>query len=264
MCQLLGMNSLLPASLALSLSGFSLRGAAASGHADGWGAAFFDTQSDAPGKRVRCFIEDAASAGSPMAARLQSHPIKTHNAVAHVRRATVGPASLANSHPFARELWGRHWVFAHNGHLEGFDPPLLGAFRPVGATDSERAFCLIMEGLSRALGPSPPIGELTAAIHAMAASIGRHGAFNFLLSNGQALWARASTKLCYVQRSHPFQQIHMTDTGRHADLAALNGPRDRLCIVATEPLTSNEPWVHMEAGQLAVFADGALVQLLCA
>jgi predicted glutamine amidotransferase len=31
-----------------------------------------------------------------------------------------------------------------------------------------------------------------------------HGTFNFLLSNGQALWAHASTRLHYVQRQHPF------------------------------------------------------------
>lgn len=256
------MNSHLPASLSVSLSGFSQRGGATAEHADGWGVAFFDTRSDALGKGVRCFLEDVRSADSPMAAMLQSHPIKTHNAVAHVRRATVGPAALANSHPFTRELWGRYWVFAHNGHLDDFDPLLDGAFKPVGETDSEKAFCLILEGLSRRLDSDSTRDELTAAIHELGASISRHGVFNFLLSDGQALWARASTKLCYVQRSHPFQQVHMTDTGALADLASLNGPDDRLCIVVTEPLTSNEPWVHMEAGQMAVFVDGSLSQLI--
>ena len=38
-------------------------------------------------------------------------------AVAHVRKATVGAPGLQNTHPFKRVLWGRDWVFAHNGTL---------------------------------------------------------------------------------------------------------------------------------------------------
>jgi predicted glutamine amidotransferase len=34
--------------------------------------------------------------------------------------------ALENTHPFVRELWGRYWVFAHNGDLEGFHPRLHG------------------------------------------------------------------------------------------------------------------------------------------
>jgi hypothetical protein len=34
--------------------------------------------------------------------------------------------TLENSHPFIRELWGRHWIFAHNGDLHDFNPPLSG------------------------------------------------------------------------------------------------------------------------------------------
>jgi len=37
MCQLLGMNSRLPASLTLSFTGFSQRGGCTDHHADGWG-----------------------------------------------------------------------------------------------------------------------------------------------------------------------------------------------------------------------------------
>jgi predicted glutamine amidotransferase len=30
-----------------------------------------------------------------------------------------------------RELWGRYWVFAHNGDLKDFRPRLHSHFRPV-------------------------------------------------------------------------------------------------------------------------------------
>ncbi len=42
------------------------------------------------------------------------------------------------------------------------------------------------------------------------------------------------------------------------DLSSLNGPEDRLAIVVTEPLTTNEDWVVMAPGELQVFVDGAL------
>ena len=71
---------------------------------------------------------------------LRNYPIKSHNVIAHVRKATVGNVKLENCHPFVRELWGRYWVFAHNGDLKDYAPHLHGAFRPVGDTDSEQAF----------------------------------------------------------------------------------------------------------------------------
>ena len=88
--------------------------------------------------------------------------------------------------------------------------------------------------------------------------IAKHGTFNFLLSNGQALWAHASTKLHYVLRQHPFTQVHLKDDDVDVDLATLNGPEDRLAIVVTEPLTTNEDWVAMAPGELQVFVDGAV------
>ena len=44
----------------------------------------------------------------------------------------------------------------------------------------------------------------------------------------------------------------------HVDLAAFNSPQDRLAIVVTEPLTTNEEWVAMAPGELQVFVDGAI------
>ncbi len=56
MCQLLGMNSRLPASLTLSFTGFSQRGGCTDHHADGWGMAFFESEGASPGKGVRYFV----------------------------------------------------------------------------------------------------------------------------------------------------------------------------------------------------------------
>lgn len=266
MCQLLGMNSLLPASLTLSFTGFSQRGGCTDHHADGWGIAFFESEQTTPGqvgKGVRYFVDKEGAATSPIANMLRTYPIKSHNVVAHVRKATVGAITLENCHPFVRELWGRYWVFAHNGDLKNYQPALHGSFRPVGNTDSELAFCWLLQELAKSHAGVPSVEELTCTLAELVPQVAKHGTFNFLLSNGQALWAHASTQLHYVLRQHPFTQVHLKDDDVSVDLADLNGPEDRLAIIVTEPLTTNENWVAMKAGELHAFVDGVIAKCSC-
>jgi glutamine amidotransferase len=253
------MNSRLPASLTLSFTGFSQRGGCTDHHADGWGIAFFESEQntpDQPGKGVRYFVDKEGASTSPIAQMLRSYPIKSHNVVAHVRKATVGAITLENCHPFVRELWGRYWVFAHNGDLKNYAPTLHGNFKPVGTTDSELAFCWLLQELSKSHAGVPSIEELTLTLAELVPQISASGTFNFLLSNGEALWAHASTKLHYVLRQPPFAEVHLKDNDVSVDLADLNGPDDRLAIVVTEPLTTNEDWVAMLPGELKVFVGG--------
>src|SRR5439155_922259 len=78
-------------------------------HSDGWGIAFFQSDGLVPGKGARCFVDTESASTSALAGMLRAYPIKSHNVVAHVRKATVGGVSLENCHPFVRELWGRYW-----------------------------------------------------------------------------------------------------------------------------------------------------------
>lgn len=140
MCQLLGMNCNTPTDITFSFSGFSQRAGVTDHHSDGWGIAFFegrhDAPPDAPDKGVRLFVDHEAASSSAIAQLIRSYPIKSRNVIAHIRKATQGVISLENCHPFVRELWGRYWVFAHNGNLEDFHPHLHRQFQPVGDTDS--------------------------------------------------------------------------------------------------------------------------------
>ena len=168
--------------------------------------------------------------------------------------------TLENTHPFQRELWGRYWVFAHNGNLNGFDPALRGYFQPVGQTDSERAFCYLMESLRRQFPDGEPSREtLFAAVRSIAAEIGSHGEFNFLLSNGTCLFAHCASRLTYIVRQAPFDRAHLKDQDITVDFRELTSPADRVAIVATTPLTDNENWRPIEPGTLLLFVDGAPV-----
>ena len=251
MCQLLGLNCATPTDATFSFTGFSQRGGGTDHHADGWGIAFFE------GKGLRLFVDHHSAAQSPMAKFLQHYPIKSTNTIAHVRKATVGQVCLENAHPFTRELWGRHWVFAHNGDLKDYHPRLHSHFHPVGSTDSERAFCWLMQELAKSHAGVPSVPELTLTLQELVPQVRRFGTFNFLLSNGQALWAHASTSLYYVERRHPFTHATLSDEDLSINFAEHTRPTDRVAVVVTAPLTTNEHWTAFAPGELMVFENGA-------
>jgi predicted glutamine amidotransferase len=155
-----------------------------------------------------------------------------------------------------RELWGRYWVFAHNGDLKGFHPRLHAAFKPVGDTDSERAFCWLMQELAKSHASVPTVDELTLTLRELLPQPAAHGSFNLLLSNGQALWAHCSTRLHSIERAHPFGHATLADDDMTVDFAAHTAHGDRVAVVATEPMTRDEAWRPMVSGELRVFVDG--------
>jgi glutamine amidotransferase len=126
----------------------------------------------------------------------------------------------------------------------------------VGHTDSERAFCWLMQELAKNHASLPTIEHLTETLRELAPTVARHGTFNFLLSNGEALWAHCSTKLHAVERAHPFSTAQLRDEALSIDFSAHTTTKDRVAVVVTEPLTTNEDWVAMKPGELAVFVDG--------
>jgi glutamine amidotransferase len=127
----------------------------------------------------------------------------------------------------------------------------------VGDTDSERAFCWLLQEMAKSHASVPTPQELTRTLRELVPQVARFGTFNFLLSNGQALWAHGTTKLHYLVRQHPFAQARLQDADVTVDFAQVTGPTDRVALIATEPLTTNESWTAFEPGQLRVFVDGA-------
>jgi glutamine amidotransferase len=247
MCQLLGMNANTPTDVVFSFTGLATR---AQEHKDGFGIAFFEDRG------LRHFIDRETALASPVAEMIKRYPIRSEQVIAHIRKATVGGVALQNCHPFVRELWGRYWVFAHNGDLKDYHPALHGAFRPVGDTDSERAFCWLMQELAKAHASVPSIEELSRTLRELLPRPAAYGTFNMLLSNGQALWAHGSTKLWSIERAHPFTSATLADEDLTVNFAEHTTAQDRVAVVATEPLTTNETWHPFAAGELRVFAGG--------
>jgi predicted glutamine amidotransferase len=251
MCQLLGMNCNVPTDICFSFTGFHRRGGATDKHADGWGIAFYE------GPGCRLFIDTRPAVESPVAALVKTYPIHSLNVIAHIRKATVGKVCLENTHPFVREMWGRYWCFAHNGTLKSFQPRLTGQYLPVGRTDSELAFCHMLESLRRAFPDGEPDEpSLKAALTEHTADVVRFGDFNYLLSNGDTLFAHCATSLCYTLRRAPFSKAHLVDEDYEVDFSQVTTPSDRVAVIATKPLTDNETWTAMKPGELVTFRDG--------
>ena len=251
MCQLLGMNANTPTDVMFSFTGLATR---ADEHKDGFGIAFFED------KGLRLFVDPASAVNSPVADMVRRYPIKSDNVIAHIRKATQGHVALENCHPFVRELWGRYWVFAHNGDLKDFHPRLHGAFRPVGDTDSERAFCWLMQELAKAHAGVPGVDELSTTLRELLpqsararqlqpAAVQRPGAVG--------AWRDASCTGCSA--STHFGTRALADEDLSVDFAALTQPSDRVAVVATEPLTAGEAWFPFAPGELRVFVGGVPV-----
>jgi len=255
MCQLLGMNCNVPTDICFSFKGFCERGGITDEHKDGWGIAFFED------KGCRSFLDPRPSATSAVSKLIKSYPIKSLNVISHIRKATLGGVTLENTHPFTRELWGEYWVFAHNGDLKEFHPSLEGHYQPVGSTDSEQAFCLILEQLKQRFTSKPSTEEITTELQVISDKIAKYGIFNFLLSNGKCMFAHCTTKLSYLIRQHPFSTAQLKDREIELDFSEVTNPGDRVAVIATEPLTTNESWSEFPKGKVLIFQEGDVKNL---
>lgn len=231
-------------------------------NADGWGVGFYER-----GEPVIEKCDAAASEGEHF--RQIAERVCSSTILAHVRRATVGRASKANSHPFRVGTW----TFAHNGTLTGFDAlaqvleaetePALFKNR-LGTTDSELVFLWLVGRLMRAgiavdaacgdhellaevFGRS--VGELAAKSEAAGATA--PAKLNFLLTDGTTLAASR-----WGIGLHILVREGGSDCGicgsSHVEGSRADGYR--ACAVASEPITS-ETWEEIPEGSFAIITS---------
>lgn len=262
MCELFGLSSAQPVSFTCSLRRFAAHGSIEGPNHDGWGVAAYEG-------RDACIIkEPAAAARSEWERFIEHHGVTSPLVIAHIRHASVGVNSFANTHPFNRELGGRRHVFAHNGDLADIRrelPPLRG-FLPIGDTDSEYAFCVLLDGLREVwMRPEPPSAATRHAIVAnFAAELAQLGPANFIYSDGELLFAYGDRRrhdsgevrppgLYLVEREEAPQGHSWLVSG-----VDVSGTVDPVAILASVPLT-NEPWRPLDQGELLMISAGRVV-----
>jgi len=165
--------------------------------------------------------------------------------VAHVRWATAGGRTVANTHPFT--MHGR--IMAHNGGL-GELPRLeeeLGSYRSLvqGDTDSERYFALITKETD-ARG-----GDVGAGIAAAAAWIAAHlpvSSLNAVVAAPGELWALRypAQHALHILERPAGRGLHVRSTTSSVHVPDL-APS---VVVASEQMDGETGWRMLAAGEL--------------
>ena len=265
MCELFCLASRWPTRATFSLDTFAKRGAPGGSTVDGWGIALHD------GRDARLYKEPEPAGNSAWLSFVgQRHPA-SHLIISHIRRATRGPISLANTQPFVREVGGHVHVFAHNGHLKGIEGRYDAGkkrFWPVGDTDSEIAFCLLAERLSPlwSAGAVPPLEYRVEIVTRFAAEMRELGPANFLYTDGDALFAQGHRRnqadgtfgppgLWMLHRECALDVDGVQGFGVEVEPS---GKAQVITLVASVPLTG-EGWRPLAEGELVAVRHGRIV-----
>jgi predicted glutamine amidotransferase len=262
MCELLALSSHFPTSAKLSLAEFAQH----RGAADGWGVAFYDRGD------VRLYKEPELAADSQWLALVQQRSLAASLMIAHTRHATRGIRSLPNTQPFSRELGGQVHVFAHNGRLDNIDRDYAGSWKrfwPIGETDSEIAFCVLLERLMPLWtnGQIPPLHKRLEVFTRFAADMRKLGPANILYSDGDTLFLHAHRRIQADGSIAPpglWRLSRQCECDRDAvspdteTLSIEDRHKQQATLLASVPL-SNEHWIPLAEGEVLVIRNGTVL-----
>jgi transglutaminase-like putative cysteine protease/predicted glutamine amidotransferase len=235
---------------------------------DGWGIAYY------PGGEPSASVlkEPAPANGS-----IRSELVKAWDHLAsaifvvHIRTATWGQNSDANTQPFSRAHGGRDWIIGHSGSLrERLD--VKGRFEPVGSTDTERVFCDLLERIAEPGWRS--LGECDLErLRAELVEINHHGALSLVMSDGLDLLVysdvrdEGSLHLCHLLPPHE-PSLAFGDDDLIIDLTSRGDVSRKGVLVSSTPLARSDghpmEWTRVPPGHLLVVRQGAIVGELAA
>ena len=259
------MSSRYPTSVGFSLETLAQRGGHNGPHKDGWGVAYFE------GRDVFLLRESSPAAESNLVKFMEVNGPPSNLVISHIRLATQGRPALRNTQPFQRELGGRAHLFAHNGSMPNVREACslqTNQFTPVGETDSEFAFCCLLERLgglwNGGYGEVPAVEARLDIIADFAAMLRPCGAFNFVYADGDTLFVHAHIRkqddgverppgLHLLVRSSNEQAIDLTQSG-----VMLAPVAQELTLVASVPLTDDEPWEPIASGEIIALRQGCV------
>lgn len=262
MCELFALSSQLPTRVTFSLEEFSRHGASESRLADGWGLAFYD------GPDAQIFREPRPAASSEWMKFILSHAYCSQCVMSHIRQATGGSVALRNTQPFSRVMKGHRHVFCHNGDLKDIQSKIkLDQFSPIGETDSEYGFCLLMDRLGTLWqGKVPTLDERIEVISEVFVELSCLGTANILYSDSEFLYAFSHQR---TQQNGHIEAPGMYYQERHCDCdpdalqdsgVQIHNIAQDLVLFASVPL-SMDGWHALAASQLMVVKHGKIIAI---
>lgn len=266
MCELFAMSSRQPSAVTYSLREFAANGSRHRSNRHGWGIAYTHDRD------AFTIKEPLSAAGSPWVDFVAENSVKSKCVIAHVRYATRGAHTLENTHPFRRVLGRELQLFAHNGTLVGIEERCCAetmTYTPMGETDSEKAFCLLLERLRplwKQHGGPPPLALRMEMFAGFAAEMATMGSSNFLYFDGDTLFAHAHRRIYEIdgQETPPQPPGLQIKDWRRMPIAPHYEPpglrvdvhEPQTIMLASVPLDS-DGWEPLPEGTALAIGEGA-------
>lgn len=261
MCDLLGLSFNTPVTAKISLDVFQQRGEM---NPDGWGVAFYNNG------RVQVIKEPEPAIDSGLFDFVEQYP-QSQTFITHVRRSTRGGRSYINTHPFYRLLASgsskREYTFAHNGTLIQQENLMLTKFSPIGETDSEHAFCFLLDAISNRRVDEWKSDDFQF-IEGMLRDINDgQNTLNCIFSDGEHLFCYSDENdhnngLRFVKQTPPFGRVDLVSTDEKLGQIDIHSDSKKTpqtgYIISTRILTK-ELWTEFDGGELIVFKQGVIV-----
>jgi transglutaminase-like putative cysteine protease/predicted glutamine amidotransferase len=235
---------------------------------DGWGLGYYPAGE--PSASV--LKEPAPSQGSIRGELVKAwEHLESSLFVLHIRTAQWGPNTDANTQPFVRSWGGREWMIGHAGSLvRTLDRAESPRFEPVGATDTERVFCVLLERVAARGWKSLSEADLDA-VHGWLLDLNSLGSLDLVLCDGRDLLAYADRfdagTLRLGELLPPYTKLVIGDDDVGVDLTS-RGKGDRKGIVFSSGELRSEGsalrlrWRPLRPGELVVARQGAIERTL--
>ena len=186
----------------------------------------------------------------------------------HIRRATWGALSDANTQPFQRPWGRRDWLFAHAGSLRHRLQTRPGApFEPVGSTDTELIFCELMNRFVErgwaSLGQADP-----RVLLEWLSLVNEHGNLTCVLADGHDLAVysdRDSAGIYLWEVQPPYESLTFGDGELLVDLGKRGVKSRKGVVVSSQPLDVDgeaREWRAVPSGNLVLVRQGAVREVL--
>jgi glutamine amidotransferase len=261
MCRLFGFRSVIPSQVHRSLlAAENALGVQSNEHPDGWGVAYYI---DGAPHVTRSPL---TALGDSLFHRL-SGVVSSETVLAHVRRATRGPPTVLNCHPFQ---YGR-WVFAHNGDISEFDrhrEALLAEVAPrlrrfiLGDTDSEVVFFMFLTRLAET-GPLSRRHSVEDAASALKSSLRRareivdgpdatqKATLTVIVTDGDTLVAVHGGKELFLStyKTRCSDRDLCSSLSQECESPTTTGYVNHL-ILSSEPLRGENVWHELQPGEM--------------
>lgn len=206
---------------------------------DGWGIGYY------PGGEPSASVlkEPAPPQGSIRSELVKAwEHLESSLFLIHIRTATWGSISDANTQPFTRSWGRRDWMMAHSGSLKHrLELGETSQFEPVGSTDTEIIFCELLSRLAKrgwkSLGDIEP-----ATLRLWFDVINEHGSLTSVLTDGRDLAVYADRNdegAVYVwELLPPYQQAAFGDDELEVDLTSRGIKSRKGVLVCSAALAS--------------------------